>query len=111
MCGDLALGERVPGVPGIEGQWGLYTGAPQDWVNGDPILKRCPQNFTCTGSQGKAKSPQKSGSNLTEVLGGHPEKTEVNVACCEGRSLEAKLSGISSRVNISFSGGGHFGKS
>ena len=25
--------------------------------NGDPILKRHPQTFTCTGSQGKAKSP------------------------------------------------------
>ena len=25
--------------------------------NGVPILKRCTQTFTCTGSQGKAKSP------------------------------------------------------
>ena len=25
--------------------------------NGDPILKRHTQTFTCTGSQGKAKSP------------------------------------------------------
>ena len=25
--------------------------------NGDPILKRRTQTFTCTGSQGKAKSP------------------------------------------------------
>ena len=25
--------------------------------NGDPILKRHTQNFTCTGSQGKAKAP------------------------------------------------------
>ena len=36
-------------------------------------------------------------SNLTEVLGGHPGKTGVNVACCEGRTLKAKLSGIFSR--------------
>ena len=62
--------------------------------NGDPILKRCTQTFTCTGSQGKAKSPRESGSNLTAVLGGHPGKTGVNVACCEGRTLKAKLSGI-----------------
>ena len=62
--------------------------------NGDPILKRCTQTFTTTGSQGKAKSPRESGSNLTAVLGGHSEKTGVNVACCEGRTLKAKLLGI-----------------
>ena len=62
--------------------------------NGDPILKRRTQTFTCTGSQGKAKSPWESGSNLTAVLGEHPGKTGVNVACCEGRTLKAKLSGI-----------------
>ena len=95
MCGDPALGERAPGASGIEGQWGLCAGAPQDGGgNGDPILKRCIQTFTCTESQGKEKSPRESGSNLTTVLGGHPGKTGVNVACCEGRTLKAKLSGI-----------------
>ena len=44
--------------------------------------------------QGKAKSPWESGSSLTAVLGGHPGKTGVNVAWCEGRTLKAKLSGI-----------------
>ena len=62
--------------------------------NGDPILKRRTQTLMCTGSQGKAKSPRESGSNLTAVLGGHPGKIGVNVACCEGRTLKAKLSGI-----------------
>ena len=62
--------------------------------NRDLILKRCTKTFTCTGSQGRARSPQASGSNLTAVLGGHPGKTGVNVACCEGRTLKAKLSGI-----------------
>ena len=62
--------------------------------NRDPILKRCTQTFTCTESQGKAKSPRESGSNLTAVLGGHPGKTGVTVAYCEGRTLKAKLSGI-----------------
>ena len=62
--------------------------------DGEPILKRHTRTFTCTGSQGKAKSPWKSRSNLTTVLGGHPEKTGVNVAFCEGRTLKAKLSGI-----------------
>ena len=60
----------------------------------DPILKRRTQTFTCTGSQGKAKAPWESGSNLTAVPGGHPGKTEVNVACFEGRTLKAKLSVI-----------------
>ena len=62
--------------------------------NGDPILKRHTRTFTGTGSQGKAKSPWESGSNLTAVLGGHPGKTGVNVACCEGGTLKAKLLGI-----------------
>ena len=61
--------------------------------NGDPTLKMHTWIFTCTGSQGKAKSPWESGSNLTTVLGGHPGKTGVNVPC-EGRTLKAKLSGI-----------------
>ena len=60
----------------------------------DPTLKRPTQTFTCAGSQSKAKSPWESGSNLTTVLGGQPGKTGVDVSCCEGRSLEAKLSGI-----------------
>ena len=68
--------------------------------NGDPILKRRTQTFTCTGSQGRERSPQEPRSNLTAVLGGHHGKTGVNVACCEGRTLKAKP----------FSGGGHFGK-
>ena len=62
--------------------------------NGDPILKRRTQTFTCTGSQGRVRSLQEPGSNLTAVLGGHPGETGVNVACCEGRTLKAKLLGI-----------------
>ena len=76
--------------------------------NRDPILKRHTQTFTCTESQGKAKSPRESGTNLTAVLGGHPGKTGVNVDCCKGRTLEAKLSGIFS--SLPCSGGGHLGK-
>ena len=76
--------------------------------NGDPILKRHTQTFTCTESQGKAKSPRESRSSLTAVLGGHPGKTGVNVAFCGERTLEAKLSEVFS--SVPFSGGGHFGK-
>ena len=67
--------------------------------NGDPILKRRTQTFT--GSQGRARSPQEPRSNLTAVLGGHPGKTGVNAACCEGRTLKAKLLGIFSGVPCS----------
>ena len=79
--------------------------------NGDPILKRRTQMFTCTGSQGRARSPKESGSNLTAVLGGHPGKTGVNVACCGERTLEAKLSGLFNIQQLPFSGGGILGKS
>ena len=75
----------------------------------NPILGKCMQTFTCTGSQGKAGSPGESGSCLAAVLGGPPGKSGVNVACCGGRTLEAKLSGIF--ISMPFSGGGHFGKS
>ena len=94
MPGDLALGERAPEhlalkASGTCAQELLGTGG-----NGDPILKRRTWTFTCPGSQGRARSPWKSGSNLTTVLGGHPGKTGVNVACCERRTLKAKLLGI-----------------
>ena len=59
--------------------------------NGSPILKRRAQNFMCTGSQGKEKSPWECESNLTAVLGGHPGKTGANVAFYEGRALKAKI--------------------
>jgi len=39
--------------------------------------------------------------DLLEILG-------VNVVCCGGRALEAKLLGIF--ILMHFSGGGHFGK-
>ena len=61
--------------------------------NGDSILKRYTQTFTCTVSQGKAKSPWEAGSNLTVVLGPHPGKTGVNGACREGKDIEGKALG------------------
>ena len=94
MCGDLAWGERAPEHLALKASGACVQELHKTGGNGDPILKRCTQTFTCTESQGKAKSPRESGSNLTAVLGGHPGKTGVNVACCEGRTLEAKLSGI-----------------
>ena len=77
-------------------------------VNRDPILKRRTWTFTCTGSQGRVRSPWESGSNMTAVLGGPPGKAGVNVAYCRGRTLQAKLSGIFS--SVPFSRGGHLWK-
>ena len=68
--------------------------------NGDSILERHTQGFMCTGSQGKAETPQESGSDLTAVLGGSPGKTGVNVAHGGVRTLEAKFSGIFINVAI-----------
>ena len=98
MCGELALKASGACAQDIH-----MTGG-----NRDHILKRRTQTFMCTGSQGKAKSPQKYGSNLTAVLGGPPGKTVVNVACCGERTLEVKFSGIFN--SMPFSGGGHLGK-
>ena len=94
MCGDLALGERALEHLALKASGACVQELHGTGGNGDPILERCTQIFTCTESQGKAKSPRESGSNLTAVLGGHPWKTGVNVACCEGRTLEVKLLGI-----------------
>ena len=74
----------------------------------NPFLKDAHGRSRALGPRAKAKSPQESGSNPTAVLGGHPGKTGVNVACSEGRTLKAKLSGTFS--SVTFSGSGHFGK-
>ena len=58
--------------------------------NGDPILKRHTHTFTCTESQGKAKSPWESGSNLTAVLGGHSGKTGAECGLLWGKGIGGK---------------------
>ena len=93
-CGDLAQGERAPEHLALKASEACAQELHKTGGNRDPILKRHTQTFTCTESQGKAKSPRESESNLTAVLGRHPQKTGVNMACYEGRTLEAKLSGI-----------------
>ena len=108
MCGDLALGERDPEHLAMKASGACVQELHRTGKNGVPILKRPIQTFTYNGSKSKAKSPMESGSNLTAALGGHPGNTGVNVACCEGRTLKAKLLGIFS--SVPFSGGGHFGK-
>ena len=94
MCGDLAWGERALEHLALKASGACAQELHRTGVNGDPNLKRRTQTFMYTGSQGKAKAPWESGSNLTTVLGGHPGKTGVNMACCEGGTLKAKLFGI-----------------
>ena len=61
--------------------------------NGDPILKRHTQTLMCTGSQGKAKSPQESGSDLTAFLGGPPAKTGGECDLLWGKGIGSKTLG------------------
>ena len=91
--GDPAQGERAPEHLALKASGACAKELHRTGGNRDPIPKRHTQTFTCTESQGKAKSPRESGSNLTAVLSGHPGKTGVNVACCEGRTLKAKALG------------------
>ena len=47
----------------------------------------------CTGSQGKAKAPQESGSDLTAVLGGSPGKTGSDYGLLWGKVIGNKALG------------------
>ena len=76
--------------------------------NGDSILERCTQAFMCTGSHGKAETPQESGSDLTAILGGSPVKTRGDCGSLWGKYIEAKVLGI--LISMNSSRGGHFGK-
>ena len=57
-----------------------------------PFLKGAHRLSRALGPRAK-QSPWESGSNLTAVLGGHPGKTGVNVACCKGGDIENKALG------------------
>ena len=59
--GGLASGEGALRALGLEGQWGLSAGAPQSWEKRDSTLGDCTQGFMCTGTQGKAMTPQELG--------------------------------------------------
>ena len=61
--------------------------------NGNPILERHTQTYTCTGSLCKAKSPEESGSNLTAVLRGSPWKTGGECGLLQGKGIGTKALG------------------
>ena len=58
--------------------------------NRDLILERCTQAFMCTASQGKAETTQKSGSDLTAVLGVSPGKTGGGCGSMWGKDIGSK---------------------
>ena len=107
MPGDLALGEGAPEAFGIEGQWGLCMGAPQEWGKKDPILQRCTRLSSALGFRAKQRLYRISirpDCSLEYLLG----KEEVNMARCQGRAFEAKVSGII--ISMCSCRGSHFGK-
>ena len=61
--------------------------------NGDPILKRHTQTSACAGSQGRAKAPEDSGSDLTAVLGESPGKTGHECGLLWGKDIGSKALG------------------
>ena len=93
MLGNLAVEEKAPRASGIEGQWGLCVGAPQDWGKHRPHSERCTQAFMSNGSQGEGGAPQESGSDLTAVLGGSPGKTGGDCGSLQGRDIGSKALG------------------
>ena len=99
-------GRKSPRASGIEGQWGLCTGAPWDWGKWRPHSQKAHTDFHVHRVPGQSKVSIGIWSKLNAVLGEHPGKTGVNVACCEGGTLGTKLSGIFS--SMPFSGGWPF---
>ena len=90
MCGDLSWGERAPEHLALKAS-GTCAQEPTGLEEMEiPFLKGAHRLSHALGPRAK----QSLQGNLTAVLGGHPGKTGVNMACCEGRTLKAKLSGI-----------------
>ena len=52
--GGLASGEGALKVLGLEGQWGLSAGAPQNWVKRDSTLGDCTQGFNVHRDPGQS---------------------------------------------------------
>ena len=107
--GYLALGEEAPWAFGIEGYWGLFTGAPQDWGKQRLHSWKGTCRFShALGPRAKQSLHRNLGQTWMQFLVYLLVKQRVNVAICGGRAMEAKLSGIF--MSVHFSGGGHFGK-
>ena len=103
-----ATGRKSPGASGIEGQWGLCAGAPQDWGKQIPHSRKAHTGFHVHWVPGQSKvfigiwvKPDCSSWRTSwEKWGKH--------GFLWGRTLEEKLLGIFN--SMPFSGGGHFEK-
>ena len=73
--------------------------------NGDPILKRFSYALGPRAQQRLHRNLDQTRLQFLEDLLG---KQGVTVVCCRGRTLEAKVSGIT--ISVCSSTGGHFGK-
>lgn len=91
--GGLALEGGAPRAFGMEGQWGLSEELHRPGGNRDSILGGCTQGFMRTGSQAKAVTPYKSGSDLPVGLWWSPRKGVGTVAHCGDSTLEAVVPG------------------
>ena len=72
------------------------------------FLKGAHRLSRALGPRAKQRLHRNLGQTLLQFLEDPLGKQGVNVACCGGRALEAKLLGIF--IRMCFSGGGHFGK-
>ena len=98
-----------PRVYGFESQQGLSAGAPQELRKQDSNLGGCTQVFTCTGTQGKAVTPEEPGPELPVSFGGSPDETGVNCGSLWGKDTHwwQKPQGIFKYM--SSPGGNNFG--
>ena len=92
MPGDLALGERAPRAFGIEGQWGLWV--PWDWGKQTPFLKGTHKLSCALDPRTKQRLHRNLDQTWLQFLEDLLGKYGVTVACCGGRTFEAKVSGI-----------------
>ena len=73
-----------------------------------PFLKGAHRLSRALGPRAKQRLQRNLGQTQLQFLEDLLGKLGVNVACCEGRTLKAKLSGIFS--SSALLRGGHFGK-
>ena len=78
---------------GIEGQWGLNTGAPQDWCKQRPFVEAAHRVSCALGPRAKKELPKNLGQTYLWVLKGLLEKERVAMAHCGGKILKMEALG------------------
>ena len=90
MCGDLALGEEPPEHLALKASGACVQELHRTGGNREPFLEGAHRLSCALGARAEQRLHGNLGQTLTAVLGRHPRKAGVNVACCEGRTLKAK---------------------